>query len=460
MFIFLTNPRHPSSERLAIQNTPDPNEEQTCPDLNCAANNPSSYSSYQTSHINHCNLGYFGLQKSTKEERKYAWLNIWKNLPKQCKAELCTFKSSKLFKSLDKYLNRHSFCQECKGQIIKAFDYLVDQNRPMDFRNKDGLQMIENKKCDAGGKSASSSTTSLDSSDAEIYEADPYIFSGVRVCRRTAEEHTHLQATRDSSTDSALSQEDQNTKSEIQIVDQNTPENDNTHLHLSIHDEDIINLLEKAEYEMICHMLSNGHARHAKTMRQAQEEIKICIGIYIYERLHQVWSKVQEASLSCSYLAAFFCENMKFKYEAVLADAIGDENMIEETLLALEEIEDKQKGKSKKKRDKKKAKKKAEKESELELKQKLEKPIDLDNHSEIVCSTPANKPTKIKRKPRPISENTSLNLTNLILHSDDNDFSLDENDKLDLIKRREELNQINTDRLREKFRTSYVNSLW
>ena len=151
---------------------------------------------------------------------------------------------------------------------------------------------------------------------------------------------------------------------------------------------------------------------------------------------------------------------MKFKYEAVLADAIGDENMIEETLLALEEIEDKQKGKSKKKRDKKKAKKKAEKESELELKQKLEKPIDLDNNSEIVCSTPANKPTKIKRKPRPISENTSLNLTNLILHSDDNDFSLDENDKLDLIKRREELNQINTDRLREKFRTSYVNSLW
>jgi len=315
-------------------------------------------------------LGYFGLTqgKPSREDMKRSWMGVWNSLTKHCKSELCTIDCGLLYEQVEKYLDRHSFCKDCRDQIWAAYYYLIDPTRPMgnevNCGDKNNVKAIANSTPGCPGcptdeidpeykalksltednvTTRNTSTESYEQNSEEDYEdqMNPKIFSGIRFHQANCgKNETSVQS------------------------DTSDPENHNKsykdHLHVTIHDDNIEVLLRKAESEMIAHLKSNGHARHAKTYPQAQNEIIVVVGIYIYQRLHKVWHKVQETSLSASLLAAVFCENMRYKYSELYDDKIGENTYIEEILQSMKDIdkqEEKGLTKAQRKREKRKAKK-------------------------------------------------------------------------------------------------------
>merc|ERR1712228_537612 len=49
-------------------------------------------------------------------------------LPHVCKKEICCLNSSVLLTVVNSYLDRHGFCHECKGFVLKAFFKLCHKN--------------------------------------------------------------------------------------------------------------------------------------------------------------------------------------------------------------------------------------------------------------------------------------------------------------------------------------------
>lgn len=411
-----------------------------------------------------CNLGYFGLQMSTKQERKRAWMNVWRNLPKACRVSICTFKAWDLCSSMTKYLDMHHFCFKCKAQIMKAFDYLIDEDR---FLGTDACIEEEappKKKCSE--KSDCADCNESDCEETECYgcyiinKKCPVIYGDI-------------------------------------IVRHNNPET--PMIHMSSNENSIFELLEKAESEMVNHMTKNGHARCAKTMQQAQEEVRTCIGIYIYERLHKVWSRIQEVQLSCSYLAAFFCENMRFKYEETLSKVLGADYMIEEALMELEGVEAvsniKNSSKSKKKKNRSKSKKKNDLSVSSDIRsptssdptvsvkidsnliQDLCKKLDIDSINKLENNEADQVELEQSSLEDPLldsqsqnigfeevfdylerEKNNNNNFETASNHSMDSVPWFDEDDKMVLRQRREELSEISVDHIKERFRTRF--ELW
>ena len=137
----------------------------------------------------------------------------------------------------------------------------------------------------------------------------------------------------------------------------------NTHC-VFMHDDDIKMLLSRAENEIIHHFGSNGHARHAKTMQQAQHEILVCIGIYVYERLNSVWHAWSSCKQTAPLLAALTLEVMRFKYEEILEDKQGGPMEKYEKLCQELELDDKKEDEKKKKKQEKRQRQRAKKQEQ------------------------------------------------------------------------------------------------
>ncbi|CAH1645935.1 unnamed protein product [Spodoptera littoralis] len=71
------------------------------------------------------------------------------------------------------------------------------------------------------------------------------------------------------------------------------------HLHLQAKTDYIAHLIARAEPEL----LGNHRERHAKTLEIAQEEVLICLGICIYERLQRISLRLREEEGTCQTLA-------------------------------------------------------------------------------------------------------------------------------------------------------------
>lgn len=83
------------------------------------------------------------------------------------------------------------------------------------------------------------------------------------------------------------------------------------HLHLQAKTEYIAHLINRAEPEL----LGNHRERHAKTLEIAQEEVLICLGICIYERLQRISLRLREEEGTCQTLAAVGIEALYRKFE-------------------------------------------------------------------------------------------------------------------------------------------------
>merc|ERR1712178_90701 len=135
--------------------------------------------------------------------------------------------------------------------------------------------------------------------------------------------------------------------------------NSKQHVHVSINDDDIKMLLNRAEEEIIQERVNKTEQdKHAKTMVQAQYEVLNCIGIYIYERIHKIWYSWQGYTRTAPLLCAMTLEAMKMNYERLLEEKQGGAEEVYERLLAELEVGEKKITKSSKKREKKKKKEK------------------------------------------------------------------------------------------------------
>ncbi|CAH2241176.1 jg3242 [Pararge aegeria aegeria] len=86
------------------------------------------------------------------------------------------------------------------------------------------------------------------------------------------------------------------------------------HLHLQAKTDYIAHLIARAEPEL----LGNHRERHAKTLEIAQEEVLICLGICIYERLQRISLRLREEEGTCQTLAAVAVEALYRKFETAV----------------------------------------------------------------------------------------------------------------------------------------------
>ncbi|VVC96931.1 gametogenetin-binding protein 2-like [Leptidea sinapis] len=86
------------------------------------------------------------------------------------------------------------------------------------------------------------------------------------------------------------------------------------HLHLQAKTDYIAHLIARAEPEL----MGNHRERHAKTLEIAQEEVLICLGICIYERLQRISLRLREEEGMCQTLAAISVEALYRKFETAV----------------------------------------------------------------------------------------------------------------------------------------------
>ncbi|XP_045445901.1 gametogenetin-binding protein 2-like [Melitaea cinxia] len=86
------------------------------------------------------------------------------------------------------------------------------------------------------------------------------------------------------------------------------------HLHLQAKTDYIAHLIARAEPELF----GNHRERHAKTLEIAQEEVLICLGICIYERLQRISLRLREEENTCQILAAVGVEALYRKFETAV----------------------------------------------------------------------------------------------------------------------------------------------
>ncbi|OAD58930.1 Gametogenetin-binding protein 2-like [Eufriesea mexicana] len=70
------------------------------------------------------------------------------------------------------------------------------------------------------------------------------------------------------------------------------------HIHIPVDDMFMDKLMERIQPELM------GRERHAKTLEIAQEEVLICLGMCITERLHRIYRRLKEEETVCKVLAA------------------------------------------------------------------------------------------------------------------------------------------------------------
>ncbi|KAJ2952911.1 hypothetical protein O0L34_g7277 [Tuta absoluta] len=91
------------------------------------------------------------------------------------------------------------------------------------------------------------------------------------------------------------------------------------HLHLQAKTDYIAHLIARAEPEL----LGNHRERHAKTLEIAQEEVLICLGICIYERLQRISLRLREEEGTCQTLAAVAVEALYRNFETAVEKKSG-----------------------------------------------------------------------------------------------------------------------------------------
>lgn len=84
------------------------------------------------------------------------WMDFWRSLNSDCRDEIVTINIDAFVEALDSYLQKHRFCQECKGKVERAYKLLLKDVKP-------------------------------DENDQEYNEV---AFSGIKVCK--ADRHLHI----------------------------------------------------------------------------------------------------------------------------------------------------------------------------------------------------------------------------------------------------------------------------
>ncbi|XP_059615137.1 gametogenetin-binding protein 2-like [Phlebotomus argentipes] len=58
------------------------------------------------------------------------WQDVWSCMKKRCREEVVIIDSQELQDTLDGYLKKHKFCQDCRTKVEKAYAFLIGENSP------------------------------------------------------------------------------------------------------------------------------------------------------------------------------------------------------------------------------------------------------------------------------------------------------------------------------------------
>ncbi|KAK7086590.1 Gametoproteintin-binding protein 2 [Halocaridina rubra] len=204
------------------------------------------------------------------------WRDVWEVMDTNCRESVALINSDHLLNTLDNYLRKHRFCQECKNKVHRAFDILVGN-------------------------------ITIDPAKEKGYVAS--LYSGIRRCE--AKRHIHVPADTDY----------------------------------------VSHIITRAEPE-----LQGRRERHAKTLEIAQEEVLTCLGLFIYERLQRIHTRMREEEQTWDILFHVALDTLKKNFELAVEEKQGYSKfeMLCEELQRQELREKAKKEKKKKKRKNKK----------------------------------------------------------------------------------------------------------
>nr|XP_027239030.1 gametogenetin-binding protein 2-like [Penaeus vannamei] len=205
-----------------------------------------------------------------------SWRDAWEVMDSTCRDAVTLVSADHLLTTLDNYLRKHRFCQECKNKVHRAFDILVGH-------------------------------ISIDPAKEKGYVAS--LYSGIRRCE--AKRHIHVPADTDY----------------------------------------VTHLIIRAEPE-----LQGRRERHAKTLEIAQEEVLTCLGLFLFERLQRIHTRMREEEQTWDILFHVAVDTLKKNFELAVEDKQGY-SKFEMLCEELQKQELREKAKKEKKKKKKKSKK-------------------------------------------------------------------------------------------------------
>ncbi|XP_015604468.1 gametogenetin-binding protein 2-like isoform X2 [Cephus cinctus] len=160
------------------------------------------------------------------------------------------------------------------------------------------------------------------------------------------------------------------------------------HVHLPTNTEYISTIIGRAQPELM------GRERHAKTLEIAQEEVLICLGICVAERLHRVHRRLREEETVCEVLAAVAVDALSrnFQMAVEVKQGITQLELLYEELTREEIAKQQRREKLRLKRKKKKERRYETEEKENTCECSDERNGDGGN-SEVSCVCMESKPT-------------------------------------------------------------------
>merc|ERR550532_1160451 len=187
------------------------------------------------------------------------WTNTWKCMERECQEECVLIHFDLLRDTIDKYLKKHSFCDECTKMVNKAYTMLVE--------DEDVPTVVPGGCCNAP-------VTSTDASEDKQVKK---IYNGLTSC---VSDH---------------------------------------HVHVECNEEVVSHLIEMAEPELS----GLRQERHAKTLEIAQKEVLTCIGICLYERFQRIQQKLREGQQACDLLFYVALQSLKHSFEMAFESKQG-----------------------------------------------------------------------------------------------------------------------------------------
>lgn len=237
-------------------------------------------------------------QRVRGRPRPAAFEALWHKLSVDHQRHLSHIDSDQFLTDLENYLRRHRFCCRCKEKVLEAFDLLIGSScSEDDCDDCGGLECLERHH------------EHSDYGDDLHYTS--YMFDELAFSRATN-----------------------------QII-------------VPCNIDFMSQLMSRADQEVV----GDWGDRHARTIAEAQDEVLICLGMVIWDKLHNLWTKSRSEKRSEELLVHCVVSTLRRNFD-VAVEALHGEEMIEQ-LLAEEDDEFRRLEKRKEKRKEKKKKRKS-----------------------------------------------------------------------------------------------------
>lgn len=238
-------------------------------------------------------------QRSRGRPRPATFEALWRKLPEEHQRHLAHIDSDQFLTDLEAYLRRHRFCCRCKEKVLEAYDLLL------------GSSCSEDDCEDCGFDCLDKHHEPLSAADyGDDLQFTSYLFDELAYSRATS-----------------------------QII-------------VPCNLEFLSQLMTRADQEVV----GDWGDRHARTIAEAQDEVLICLGMVIWDKLQALWTKSRAEQRAEELLVHCAVSTLRRNFDIAVEALHGKEMM--EQLLAEEDFESQRLAKKKEKRKEKKKKRK------------------------------------------------------------------------------------------------------